>query len=147
MWHKGVAALNWPTRMALSVLFGGMPDASNDKAIECLQRANDCYPNACSVVERAKVLFPGTGTDAENTGTGADNTCAGTGAGADTDTRGCSAVLWLCPQSLSSPGVGVEGGTAAVDDDPCCEGGDVEISGGRDEEIRRDTWKTTRRET
>eukprot|EP00961_Rhodomonas_salina_P195932 2644856-Rhodomonas_salina.2 len=22
MWHKGVAALNWPTRMALSVIFG-----------------------------------------------------------------------------------------------------------------------------
>jgi len=57
MWHKGVAALNWPTRMALSVLFGGMPEASNDKAVECLEKANQCYPNATSVVERAKVLL------------------------------------------------------------------------------------------
>eukprot|EP00286_Rhodomonas_abbreviata_P016938 CAMPEP_0181322114 /NCGR_PEP_ID=MMETSP1101-20121128/19055_1 /TAXON_ID=46948 /ORGANISM="Rhodomonas abbreviata, Strain Caron Lab Isolate" /LENGTH=220 /DNA_ID=CAMNT_0023430005 /DNA_START=27 /DNA_END=689 /DNA_ORIENTATION=+ len=56
-WHCGVASLNWVTMMALKVVFGGMPDASHEKALECLQKANDIYPNASSVLEKAKVLM------------------------------------------------------------------------------------------
>ena len=53
MWHTGVASLNWVTRKALQA-FMGMPEASNERAIESFDKANQCCTNATSTVEKAK---------------------------------------------------------------------------------------------
>ena len=60
MWHTGVANLNWVTRKALQA-FMGMPEASNERAIESFDKANQCCTNATSTVEKAKarqIFFP-----------------------------------------------------------------------------------------
>lgn len=55
MWHTGVANLNFMMKAALKALFGGMPDASHEKAIECFLKADACKPNLTTTVELAKV--------------------------------------------------------------------------------------------
>lgn len=55
MWHAGVSSLNFMMKAALKALFGGMPEASHEKAIECFLKADKCKPNLTSMVELAKV--------------------------------------------------------------------------------------------
>jgi hypothetical protein len=42
MWHTGVSNLNFMMKAALKALFGGMPEASHEKAIECFLKADSC---------------------------------------------------------------------------------------------------------
>jgi tetratricopeptide (TPR) repeat protein len=55
MWHTGVSNLNFMMKAALKALFGGMPEASHEKAIECFLKADKCKPNLTTTVELAKV--------------------------------------------------------------------------------------------
>ena len=55
MWHTGVANLNFVMKAALKALFGGMPEASHEKAIECFLKADAAKPNLSTTVELAKV--------------------------------------------------------------------------------------------
>jgi len=62
MWHTGVANLNWVTRKALQA-FMGMPEASNERAIESFDKANQCFqpkavgPMSRSFAGKVKKLF------------------------------------------------------------------------------------------
>ncbi|EKX45588.1 hypothetical protein GUITHDRAFT_138813 [Guillardia theta CCMP2712] len=56
MWHAGVTKLGWVTRQALQALYlGNFPHASNEKAIECLQNAQQHWPNASSCMQLGKI--------------------------------------------------------------------------------------------
>ncbi|MCC7429385.1 tetratricopeptide repeat protein [bacterium] len=44
-WNREVANLSWVKKMAVKVIYGGLPEASNEKAIELFQKAIKINPN------------------------------------------------------------------------------------------------------
>jgi tetratricopeptide (TPR) repeat protein len=44
-WHLEASKLNWMERWACQLFFGGLPEASIDKAIACLKKASRLEPN------------------------------------------------------------------------------------------------------
>lgn len=58
IWNREVATLNWVLKLALDVVYGGLPDASLEESRRLLQRAMRMYPEQIMThLELAKTLM------------------------------------------------------------------------------------------